>query len=154
MIDTRGSTYLETLIALPILFVAFVTLMLFGRLAVGHLIAQRAASAGARAAVVILPDDDEYYGTEGTATKEECVAEAVRRVLMASPMFRLDDVGVEISGRKSEWAPLTVHVRARYDCGAFIGSNRFFATMLCGEGRVAEFETTATLAYQAGPLEE
>jgi hypothetical protein len=46
------------LIALPVIFAVFVTLMMFGRLAVGHLIAQRAASAGARAAVVILYRQD------------------------------------------------------------------------------------------------
>jgi hypothetical protein len=153
MMDERGSTYLETLIALPVIFAAFVTLTMFGRLAVGHVIAQRAASAGVRAAVVILPDDPAYYGQEGAATKEECITEAVRRVLMAYPMFRLNDTKVEITGSKSEWAPTTVKVFANFDCHSFIGSNRFFATMLCGSGRIATFETTATLAYQAGPLE-
>jgi hypothetical protein len=153
MSDERGSTYLETLIALPVLFAAFVTLMTFGRLAVGHVIAQRAASAGARAAVVILPDDPAYYGSEGAATKEECVTEAVRRVLRVMPMFHTDDVRVEISGSKSVWSPTTVRVYANYDCHTFIGSNSFFAIWLCGRSRVATFKTEATLAYQEGELE-
>ncbi|MET0285696.1 MAG: hypothetical protein ABW352_14550 [Polyangiales bacterium] len=153
MNDERGSTYLETLIALPVLFAAFVTMMVFARLSVGHVIAQRAASAGARAAVVILPDDPAYYGTEGAASKTDCVKEAVRRVLLAYPMFRLDDVGVEISGGQSEWAPTTVKVTANFDCRSLIGSNRFFGKMLCGDDHIALFHTEATLAYQAGPLE-
>jgi hypothetical protein len=153
MNDERGSTYLETLIALPVIFAAFVTLMMFGRLAVGHVIAQRAASAGARAAVVILPDDPAYYGGK-VASKEDCVQEAVRRVLLVYPFFNLKDVKVEVSGSKTEWAPTTVKVSAPFDCHAFIGSNSFFSKMLCGKTRIATFKTQATLAYQAGPLEK
>jgi Flp pilus assembly protein TadG len=153
MRDERGSTYLETLIALPVLFAAFVTMMVFARLSVGHVIAQRAASAGVRAAVVILPDDPTYYGTEGAADKQECIKEAVRRVLMVYPMFNLDDVRVEVTGSQSEWAPTTVRVTANFDCHSLIGSNRFFGKMLCCDDRIATFHTEATLAYQAGPLE-
>ncbi|HEX5658594.1 MAG TPA: TadE/TadG family type IV pilus assembly protein, partial [Polyangiales bacterium] len=92
--DQRGSTYLETLIALPVLFAVYATLMTFGWLSAGRVVAQRAASAGARAAVVILPDDPTYYGTGGAASKEECVHEAVRRVLAVYPHFSLEDIKV------------------------------------------------------------
>jgi hypothetical protein len=153
MNDERGSTYLETLIALPVIFAIFVTLMMFARLSVGHLIAQRAASAGARAAVVILPDDPTFYGGK-VASKQDCVKEAVRRVLLIYPFFELKEVKVQISGSQSEWSPITVKVSAPFDCRAFIGSNTFFAKMLCGRSRIAVFETQATLAYQAGPLEK
>jgi hypothetical protein len=141
------------LIALPVIFAVFVTLMMFGRLAVGHLIAQRAASAGARAAVVILPDDPAFYGGR-VASKEDCVKEAVRRVLLIYPFFAINDVKVEITGSKSEWAATTVKVSAPFDCHAFIGSNSFFSKVLCGKTRIATFQTQATLAYQAGPLEK
>ncbi len=154
MTDERGSTYLETLIALPVIFAVFVALTMFSRLCVGHLIAMRAASAGARAAVVILPDDPAYYGKEGAASKQDCVKEAVRRVLFVYPFFKLDDFSVEISGAQSEWAPTTVKVTAKFDCHAFIGSNKFFGSLLCGNDRIATFQTEATLAYQAGPLEK
>jgi Flp pilus assembly protein TadG len=153
MTDERGSTYLETLIALPVIFAVFVTLMMFGRLAVGHLVAQRAASAGARAAVVILPDDPDYYGGR-MASKQDCVHEAVRRVLRVYPFFDIDRVKVEITGGQSEWAPTTVTVSAPFDCRAFIGSNSFFSRQLCGSTRIATFETRSTLAYQAGPIEQ
>lgn len=152
MTDERGSTYLETLIALPVIFAAFVTLMMFGRLSVGHLVAQRAASAGARAAVVILPDDPDYYDGR-LASKEDCIKEAVRRVLRVYPFFDAENVDVQISGGRSEWAPTTVTVSAAFDCHAFIGSNSFFARQLCGGTRIATFATRSTLAYQAGPIE-
>lgn len=152
MRDERGSTYLETLIALPVIFVAFVTLVMFGRLAVGHLIAQRAASAGARAAVVILPDDPDYYGGR-VASKQDCVNEAVRRVLRVYPFFDIDAVKVDITGSQSEWAPTTIAVSAPFDCRAFLGSNSFFSRQLCGAARIATFETRSTLTYQAGPIE-
>jgi hypothetical protein len=154
--DQRGIVYLETLIALPIVLIGFLTLMTFGRLCVAHLIVQRAASAGVRAAVVILPDDKEYYGpNEGAATKEECVEEAVRRVLMASPHFLLDQASIEValSGTKKVFEPLRIEVRAQYDCRSFLGSARFFARALCGDDRVATIASSATLPYQLGPIE-
>jgi hypothetical protein len=153
--DERGIVYVETLIAVPVLFVCFITLFMFSRLSVAHLIVQRAAAAGARAAIVILPDDPEYYGVEGAATKEECVREAVRRVLMSSPHFLLTDASLEVhvTGSKKDFEPLKVEVRANYDCRSFLGSARFFARSLCGDDRVATIASASTLPYQMGPLE-
>jgi len=153
--DERGSTYLETLIVVPILFIGFVAMMMFARIGVAHLIVQRAAAAAVRAAVVILPDPD-YYGNNGAKPKEDCVKEAARRVLMSSPHFKLDDgsIGINISGTRANFDPLQVEVRAKLDCTAFIGSSRFFGLMLCGPDRVATLSSASTLAYQLGPLEK
>ena len=154
--DERGSTYLETLIALPILFISFITLFMFARLSVAHLIVQRAAAATARAAVVILPDDPEYYGVDGLATKDECIKEATRRVLAASPYFKSDPASIELklTGAKRAFEPLTVELKAHYDCGYFLGSNRFFGRLLCGPERVGTIVSSSTLPYQEGSLEK
>ncbi|MEY4508615.1 MAG: hypothetical protein RLZZ450_737 [Pseudomonadota bacterium] len=156
IVDERGSTYVETLIALPVIFIAFIALFMFARLSVAHLIVQRAAAASVRAAVVILPDDPEYYGVEGAATKDECIVEAARRVLMASPHFLTDaaSIDLKVKGSKVGFEPLTVELRARYDCGVFLGSIRFFSVALCGPDRVAILTSSSTLPYQAGPLEK
>ena len=68
--DERGVAYVETLIAFPVMFALFNAMMLFGYVSTASLIVQRAASAAARAAVVFLPDDPEYYDrTDGPGGK-------------------------------------------------------------------------------------
>lgn len=149
--DERGITHVETLVAVPVLFVVFACMFLFAHLCAAHLIVRRAASAAARAAVVFLPDDPVYYGSEGAATKEQCVRQAVRQVLVASPQFKIAEPNLEvtITGARSVWAPTTVTVRAQYDCSKFLGG--YF---LCGTDRVAHIKAEATLSYQEGPIED
>jgi Flp pilus assembly protein TadG len=158
--DERGATYVESLIALPIMFALFNALVLCGYLCAGKLIVQRAASAAARAAVVFLPDDPEYYERSDTksgnksASKEACVKHAARKVLMASPFFLTTDadLDVKIEGAKKEYAPTTVTVRAKYDCSSFLGA--FLCRLVSGQANVVPLSAAATLAYQEGYIEK
>lgn len=60
--DERGAVLVEHLIAfLPVVIFALATWQL-AELCVGHLLVKRAASAAARAAVVVLPDNGVWYG--------------------------------------------------------------------------------------------
>lgn len=148
--DERGVAYVETIIAVPVIFIVFAALFTFGHLAAGEMIVLRAASAAARAAVVFLPDDPEYYARDGAATREECVKEAARQVLLASDHFKIGvaDVDVKIDGSRRDFEPLTVTVRAHYDCSQFIGS------FVCGTDEIADMSSSAVLPYQEGPVEQ
>ena len=147
--DERGVAYVETVIALPILFIVFASLFTFGHLCAAQMIVLRATSAAARAAVVFLPDDPEYYGKDGAATREECVKQAAKQVLLASPHFKLEDsaLDVVVEGPKRVFEPTKVSVTAQYDCSLFLGS------FLCGSDEIARISSSATLAYQEGPVE-
>jgi hypothetical protein len=158
--DERGVAYVESLIALPIMFMLFNALLLFGYLSAGQMIVQRAASAATRAAVVFLPDDPEYYdrsdSTDGkkSASKEECVKQAARSVLMASPFFLVADADIDlkIKGDKTMFRPLTVELRAKYDCTSFLAS--FLCTLVSGSPSFVPLSSQATLAYQEGLVEK
>lgn len=59
--DVRGAVFVEQIIAfLPVIFFSLAVWQLI-ELCVGHLVVQRAASAAARAAIVVLPDDGTFY---------------------------------------------------------------------------------------------
>ena len=60
--DARGAVFVEQLIAfLPVMFFFLAAWQLM-ELCAGDLLVKRAASAAARAAVVVLPDDPMFYG--------------------------------------------------------------------------------------------
>ena len=157
--DEHGAAYVESLIALPIMFALFNALVLCGYLCSAKLIVQRAASAAARAAVVFLPDDPEYYDRSDTksgnksASREACVKEAARHVLLASPFFLIEDkdLDVKIEGAKKNFAPTTVTVHARYDCSSFLGA---FLCQLVSQANFVPLSAAATLAYQEGMIEK
>ena len=158
--EQRGAAYLETLIALPIMFALFNALVLCGYLCTAKLIVQRAASAAARAAVVFLPDDPEYYDRNDaksgrkSASKEACVKQAARHVLMASPFFLVDDANldVKIEGAKKHFSATKVTVRAKYDCSSFLGA--FLCRLVSGQADVVPLSAASTLASQEGFVEK
>jgi len=134
----------------PVLFFFFVGLFTFAHVAAGKVIVQRAASAGARAAVVFLPDDKVYYEGTGVASKEDCIRQAVKLVLVASPHFKVGDGEFNVEWTPSApklWDPTTVTVTATYDCGRFLG---YF---ICGSDKSVTLTSQATLAYQEGPIQ-
>lgn len=61
--DARGSVMLEFLLAFVPIFLLFLGTIQLALLAVAALVVQHAAVAGARSAVVVLPDDPRFYAT-------------------------------------------------------------------------------------------
>ncbi|MET0385807.1 MAG: hypothetical protein ABW321_07605 [Polyangiales bacterium] len=160
--DERGVGYVETLVAFPVMFAMFNAVFLFGYLCAAQVIVQRAASAATRAAVVFLPDDPEYYDRSDTqsgnksASREACVKEAARHVLMASPFFLTgpSDLDVKIEGDKKHFRPTTVTVHAKYSCSRFLGSFICRLTGAPSNGQnVAHLSAQATLPYQEGYIQ-
>jgi len=143
--DQRGAVFVEQLIAyMPVLFFFMATWQLID-LCAAHLILQRAASAGARAAVVVLPDDPAFY--EGVAKdsfsgkRKEDIELAVALVLATNPHFS-SDFKVEVPSGLKGAAPLTATVKAKFHC--FAG----WVSLVCGPTGVRELTAKSVYAYQ------
>jgi len=149
--DQRGAVFVEHLIAyLPVMFFFLATWQLLD-LCAAHLILKRAASAAARAAVVVLPDDPAFYRGKGDSPKDSYSGQrkddimlAAGMILSANPHFSRDfEVDVP-SGRQGS-APLTATVKAKFHC--FAG----WVSLVCGPTGVRELTAKSVYAYQGAP---
>jgi len=145
LIDARGAVFVEHLIVfLPCMFFFLATLQTI-ELCTGNLVIKRAASAAARAAVVVLPDDPKNWGGapihafEGA--RAAAVIEATRMILKADSHFDPGSASVAVTGA-SGVGPLTATVTARYRC--FAG----FVNLVCA-GSSRELKGVFTQAYHA-----
>ncbi|HEX4339109.1 MAG TPA: hypothetical protein VH062_24545 [Polyangiaceae bacterium] len=157
--DTRGAVYVEYLIACVPVVAFFVATWQFIELATADLVLKRAASAAARAAIVILPDDPSFYGgDEGKAAKgkggalsgkkAEDITLAANLILgtMNVPPFpsQFSPATVTFPDFKEgmeRGAPLTAVVTTSFNCG--MG----WASIVCG-GSSRTLTARATYAYQ------
>jgi len=144
----HGAVFAEHLIAyLPVLFL-FVSTWQLIELFAAQLVVDRAASAAARAAVVVLPDDPQFYNRTAvnsfSAERRTDIRLAAAIVLATSPYF-VGEPGVSIDLRgvsgNGNTGPLTATVRARFAC--FAG----FMSLVCFGG-TREIRSQATYAYQ------
>jgi Flp pilus assembly protein TadG len=141
--DSRGAIFVEHLIAyLPIMFFFMATWQLL-EMCAAHLVLKRAASAAARAAIVVLPDDPSYYGDvpkdKFDGKRKEDVKLAAALVLGANPHFGDFDVTLN---ETSESKPLTATVNAQFQC--FAG----WASLVCGPSGARMLTAKSTYAYQ------
>ena len=143
--DQRGAVFVEQLIAyMPVMFFFMATWQLIDMCA-AHLILQRAASAAARAAVVVLPDDPAFYDGVAKDTfagkRKEDIELAAAMILAASPHFT-SDFKVEVPSGLKGSAPLTATVKAKFFC--FAG----WVSLVCGPTGVRELSAKSIYAYQ------
>jgi hypothetical protein len=143
--DQRGAVFVEQLIAyLPVMFFFLATWQLL-ELCAAHLILKRAASAAARAAVVVLPDDPAFY--DGVAKdsfsgkRKEDIELAAAMILATNPHFT-SDFKVEVPSDLKGSAPLTATVKAKFFC--FAG----WVSLVCGPTGVRELTAKSVYAYQ------
>jgi len=143
--DQRGAVFVEHLIAyMPVMFFFMATWQLVDMCA-AHLILKRAASAAARAAVVVLPDDPAFY--DGVAKdsfsgkRKEDIELAAAMVLATNPHFS-SDFTVEVPSGLKGAAPLTATVKAKFHC--FAG----WVSLVCGPTGVRELSAKSIYAYQ------
>jgi len=145
--DTKGSVFVETLVAVlvPIAFF-FVTWQLFD-LFTAQLILKHAAVAAARAAIVVGPDDPRFYGGQGVndfskgGARFTDVARAAALVIGAAPNLQTA-FSVEIQGAHEGNGPLTAVVNADYQChGGWL-------SYVCSGGSVRRLTAQATMPYQ------
>jgi hypothetical protein len=147
--DERGSVMLETSIAFVTVVAGFVCLCQLADLYVHELIVSRAASAAARAAVVVLPDDGAHYGDPTQRTlhrfvgaRKVAIEAAARAVLQASSSFA-PDASVTLAGERRAGALLTAHVAVRYGCSLRIWNP------VCGSAGTRVLRASASLPYQS-----
>jgi hypothetical protein len=143
--DRRGAVFVEHLVAyLPVTFFFLATWQLL-ELCAAHLILERAASAAARAAIVVLPDDPAFY--DGVAKdsfsgkRKEDIELAAALILATSPHFS-SDFKVEVSDQPKASEPLTATVKAKFYC--FAG----WVSLVCGPSGVRELSAKSSYAYQ------
>lgn len=141
----EGAVFVEMLIAyLPVLFFFMATWQL-AELCAAHLVVERSASAAARAASVVLPDDPFYY--DGTAvdayegSRKSDIELAAKMVLAAAPQISADPV-IQVTGA-SGIGPLKATVVANFHC--FAG----WVSLVCGAGGVRSISAEADYAYQS-----
>jgi Flp pilus assembly protein TadG len=143
--DSRGAVFVEQLIAyMPVMFFFMAAWQLID-LCAAHLILQRAASAAARAAVVVLPDDPAFYDGVAKDTfsgkRKEDIELAAAMVLATSPHFT-SDFKVEVASDFKGGSPLTATVTAKFFC--FAG----WVSLVCGPTGVRELTAKSIYAYQ------
>lgn len=84
---TAGAVYVEFLIAFLPLFVMFMSLVQLAFVEVANLVTKNAAVTGARAAIVVLPDDPSFYegvkAYQVSGKRKEAIEAAVRARLLA-----------------------------------------------------------------------
>lgn len=152
--DRRGAVILETLIAfLPILFF-FLGICSAADGYAHYLIVQRAASAAARAAVVVLPDHQGHYANTPLhryeRQRKRDIERAAQLVLDHSELFRGGRRSVRLVGYRpprprqkgAPSEPITVAVTAEYKCVLPL------LNLVCGRARRLDLTAQASLPYQ------
>lgn len=154
MRDTRGTVVLEALVAFVPLLLLFLTLCQLADSYAHRLMVRRAASAAARAAVVVLPDDGDHYGDpeqhgvdRPTSARLTAIEQAARVILSASPSFPPARIAVRVTGSKRALGITTATVEAEYVC--FLPA----VSLICGRARTLQMSARASLPYQAAPYE-
>lgn len=147
--DERGAIFVETVIALVPVLLMFALACQMIDFYVHELIAQRAAAAAVRAAVVVLPDAGVYYGDADdrlldrfTGERKRAVEAAALAVLRASPSFQPHSLQLSVSGRGARGSTLGLTLAADYNC---VLPN---VRLLCGFDRKLTLRAEARLAYQ------
>jgi Pretoxin HINT domain len=122
--DRRGAAYLETLIAFVPVFVFFLATLQLADASVAQLVVDHASAAAARAAVVVLPDDGQFYDDreqahldQFTEVRRGDVERAADLILRANPRLDASQMNVGLDrGRYAARDDVTATVTARYGC--------------------------------------
>lgn len=112
--DARGAVYVEFLVAFLPMFCFFLCLVQFAFLEMGSIVVKHAAEMTARAAIVVIPDDPKYYGSQPgqVSGKRKQDIEAAAQAILA-PLGGDRQVTVELKG--SYGRDELVEVKLSYD---------------------------------------
>lgn len=145
----RGLVYVETLIAMPVVFYfAMVSMQLtdyFG----GVILAKHAAIAAARAAAVVGPDDPKYYGGQavndlsGGARLAE-VRKAAQLALWSKKQFQTSGFTLNVNVPGGKFAMVSVKLNVDYQC--YVP----YMNAVCGFGTSRTIHATGMFPYQNG----
>jgi hypothetical protein len=122
--DARGVLVIEALMVyVPVALFFFLTWQI-GELAAADLVLARAATAASREAVVVLPDDPQWYGGEAVLDaqgfrRRAAIEAAARSVLSAAPSFDRGSLELELelaAGPDPDVLVLETRLRADFRC--------------------------------------
>ncbi len=131
--DRKGAIYVEFLIVFLPLFCMFMSLVQLAFIEVANLVTKHAAVTAARAAIVVLPDDPQYYSdrtpayhVEGDRKKDiETAAKGPLRAVAVLPIFKLTFPSAEGADDSKVFFANDDTVRVRleflYDCKIPVG---------------------------------
>ena len=144
MKDTKGSAIVEMLVAFPVFFGFFSSLVQLFYLEVGSLTTQHAVSAAARAAAVVAADDPKYYGSQpgsldgSRKTEVEEAAKQALRLSSTQPKFQLT-----FNGGFGEGQTFKAHLEYDYPCSVPVGG-----LLVCGTSQKMKIVREASGASQ------
>lgn len=122
--DARGVLMIEALMVyVPVALFFFLTWQI-GELAAADLVLARAATAASREAVVVLPDDPQFYAGERVldaqgARRRAAIEAAARSVLAAAPSFDPGSLELDlelVTGPNPDVLLLATRLRADFRC--------------------------------------
>ena len=148
--DARGAIYVEFLIVFMPLFVMFMSLVQFAFVQTANLVTKHAAVQAARAAIVVLPDDPNFYGNvpvNKVAGDRKTVIEAAARgrllAVSTMPDFKIQfPSGPGGDDDKTQFQQddiVRVKLTYNYACKIPIG-NRFVCGILGGSKKALKAE--------------
>jgi Flp pilus assembly protein TadG len=118
--DRSGAVLVETVIVFVPLLTFFLAVLQVLEIGAANLVIKRAASVAARAAIVVLPDSEEYYPGSGvnsfSGKRSEEIHEAARMILATNSSFVASSANVTVTPAANN-DPLTATVSARFRCG-------------------------------------
>ena len=144
---TAGAVYVEFLIAFLPVFFFFLSLVQLAFVQTANLIVKHAATKAVRAAVVVLPDDPQYYGGVPVGSfsgqRKSDIERAAQIPLATMGLLEAAAAKITVNGPYSRNAPLTATVDYDYHCKVPWG--RF---AVCGLTNFKRIQGQATLTTQ------
>lgn len=158
--DARGAIYVEFLIVFMPIFVMFMSLVQFAFVQTANIVTKHAAVQAARAAIVVLPDDPNFYGNipvnKVAGDRKTLIEAAARGRLLAvstSPDFKIQfpstPGGDDDKSTFKQDDVVRVKLTFNYPCKIPIG-NRFVCSLL---GSKKALKAEAALPLQGAGFE-
>ena len=144
---TAGAVYVEFLIAFLPVFFFFLGLVQLAFVQVANLVVKHAATKAVRAAVVVLPDDPQYYGGVPVGSysgqRQSDIERAAQIPLGALGLLEAAAAKITVDTAYSRNAMLTAKVEYQYHCKVPWG--RF---VVCGLSNFKKISGQATMTAQ------
>jgi hypothetical protein len=149
---TAGAVYVEFLIAFLPVFFFFLGLVQLAFVQVANLVVKHAATKAVRAAVVVLPDDPQYYGGAPvgsfTGQRQSDIERAAQIPLLPLGLLEAAAAKITVDTPYSRNAMLTAKVEMQYHCRVPWG--RF---VVCGLSNFKKITGQATMTAQGALYE-
>lgn len=139
--DTRGGTYAEWVIAIMPLLTLAMGILQLEEIYTGQMLLDHAATAAARSAAVVVPDDPSHYATEKTQAVEVAALRAMAPYVTDGSF---ESVRTSPAAAGARGSPVEIEVRATYACKVMLAD-----VLVCGLSRRRELVARGRFVSQA-----